>query len=274
MQLLFIVFMSLAATANGQSVSDFSELAAQIEKGLIEESTLAAKRLLNQVAAKTHPPMTIADVKGAWKSSPDRRQFVEAVTLAAKACAAKDWRACYFQLRVAQKGLFIAQQGLGPEGRLNEARRVSESSGAGFDTTYQHGVRAYEARQYSEALAQADRTIELLRGSGIADGLFVFVHRAITIRGMAQLALGDADAARRSLLASVAMSMPATLPGRISPRSQLAKLFLDRGDRAVAIEYFERLAEKWPGYRETAQRYKSEIEAGLMPAFSVIELSF
>jgi hypothetical protein len=52
-----------------------------------------------------------------------------------------------------------------------------------------------------------------------------------------------------------------------SPGMSLAKELLDRGDREVVLQYFERCRTLWPKGAGALARWKAMVEAGQTPDF-------
>jgi tetratricopeptide (TPR) repeat protein len=230
-------------------------------------------RALQAISAKTNPPLTIADARDSLLATPDKAASIAAAVRSRQAFESKDWRTAYRELWLARKGVAIMMRAAGPQGQLNDARQNTAIPGAGFVDTYRLARLAYEAGSYLEAIQAAELMIRQLKDANV-EGMGDFAHRALTIRGSAQFAIGDIGGAERSLAESLDRVQTDPWIAPLGPSLALVKLFLDKGQKEPALRFFARAAAKSPGYRERAFKYEAMIEAGQTPAFGFLELTF
>jgi|GEM_PF-6785036 len=272
MRRISLSFFLVCAAGSAQTSSDLDRLAKAIEAGRLAEADALVGKSLRAIEAKTNPPLTLADAKDTLFATPDKTATAAAAMRSRQAFDAKDWRTAYRELRLAQKGLVLMSRDAGAQGRLGDARRNTAMPGSGFAESYKLAIRAYEAGAYLEAMQSAEGTIRQLNEAHIG-GLADFAHRALTLKGAAQLAMGDVRGAERSLAESLENVQADFWKANLGPRLTLVKLFLERGQTQPAIQFFARAAAKFPGYRDKALGYKLAVEAGRTPAFDFLELA-
>jgi hypothetical protein len=129
---------------------------------------------------------------------------------------------------------------------------------------------AFTAGDATKAARYAQELLDRVAVAHLSTTAYL-VHPALLTLGRVALRAGDLAAAKRYLLAST--DLPANARGDValfegfSPGMSLAKELLDRGEREVVLQYFERCRTRWPKGAGALARWKAMVEAGQTPDF-------